>query len=104
MSVRDVDNADVIALVRHFMLFCGDDERVAFDLRAPLVEVAQIFAVFPKLAGLLDLRLIVAVVETSVPEGGADVVGWAESLFRFRLWSPRDDLHHQIAPGERRVA
>ena len=65
-SVGDVDDADVIPLVRDFILLGGNDERVAFDLCA-LVEVAQFFAVLTQHAGLLDLRLIVAVVEISVP-------------------------------------
>lgn len=37
-SVRDVDDADVLALVRNFVFFGGDDERVAF-YRATFVEI-----------------------------------------------------------------
>jgi len=40
VGVRDIDDADVSALVLNFMLFGGDDEQVAFDLRVTFVKVA----------------------------------------------------------------
>src|SRR5262245_21896954 len=74
MGMRDVDDANMIVLARKFIFLCRNDERVAFDLRAALVEITQLLALFSQLTGLLDRRLIIAVVQASISEGRVDII------------------------------
>src|SRR5262249_22828350 len=102
-SVGDVDYTNPVALVRNFVLFGGNDEHIAFYFRAPFVEIARIRAVMPEPIGLLALRPVVGVVDTSVRQSLAEIGCRIERLRTREFGIPQDDFPDELAPGLRRI-
>src|SRR5574341_1382265 len=96
MSIGQAGDEWLVTVFGQFVLFGGNDEDIAFDLRAAFVKVAQFLAVFPDPIGLFRLCAVVGIVQSRRPQRNADIRRFW-SLIRLRDRASKDDLLNQFA-------